>query len=78
MTETGNSGPSRPTPSFMVSIFFSLFDVWFIQKNTWAPSGGHPRVSACLILKLKFQLHGTKCLHESGSGNINSKCYFLL
>lgn len=54
VTETGN-GPFRYThPSPVPPALCFLFGVWYVQKNTWAPSGGHSSVSTCLTLQLKF------------------------
>ena len=53
-TETGND-PSpdmhlSPLPQVHILCVFCLFlcALWYIQKNTWAPSGGHSNVSTCL------------------------------
>ena len=61
-TETGNDPFPHKHLSrapfhqvYILCIFcLFLFAFWYIQKNTWAPSGGHSNVSTCSTLQLEF------------------------
>lgn len=46
--------PRLPQVYILCVFCLFLFALWHIQKNTWAPSGGHSNVSTCLTWQLKF------------------------